>query len=401
MKTTHLIIYLLLISMMANSQNITSNYLLVINTHNYRGEPQKALNYYNNSITNIDVNIELQLSIGTTYYLLGNYTKAAIIFIKANTLNPKKANLELAQCYAQLHRTKLAIDYLRNYLEGKNKKMQRTIKSDEAFKLISNTPEWENLWRENDWYSKYDLMLEDAQYEFDLKNYEETLNILDRLNSSRKSMIIAYHLKSLTYLKVNEPKNALIAINTAISKRNKVAKYYATKAAIEIELNKPKKAIKSITTAIQIDSTKANYYFTRANAYFKSGKVDRVINDLEVLVYLIPNFEVYNLAGKIYSENSQYKDALIAYNKCIALDKYSVNTYIYRGDIYQKIYAYEFAEKDYTRALDFQPLNGELYYKRGLTRKLQHKISSACSDFNKSYKYRYMKADDELRGYCQ
>lgn len=401
MKTKIILLFFLLISAGIFAQNLQLNHLLVINTYNQKGSPEKALKYYNTNITETDKNIELQIGIGTTHYLLEDYKTAVTIFINANKENSKFANYELAQCYGRLGKPELSITYLRMHLLSKNKKMQRTIKTDNAFKTISELKEWNELWKEKEWYSKYDLMFEDAQYEYDLKNYEETLTILNKLNDIRKSMVSAYYLKSLTYLKVNEPENALISINNAIDKRNKIANYYATKAIIEIELNKSKKALKSITTAIQMDSTQINYYFTRANAYLKNGDVSYAVNDLEAMVSLVPDFDIYKLAGEIYLAEGEYQRALKAYNKCISIQKYNPDIYISRGDIYQKIYAYEFAEKDYTMALDFQPYNGEIYYKRGLTRKQQRKVDSACNDFRKAFKYKYMKADDELRGYCQ
>lgn len=403
MKTIQFVILFLLISINAIAQNLKSNHLLIINTYNQKGSPEKALNYYKKNITDVNKNIDLQLGIGTTYYQLKDYKEATNIFINVNKKNIKKANYQLAQCYGRLHKSELAVAYLRIHLTStsKGRRMQRTIKSDKAFATITLSTEWNELWREKEWYSKYDLMFEDAQYEYDLNNYEKALSILNQINNIRKSMINAYYLKSLTYLKLNEPENALVSINTAIKRRNKIADYYATKAIIENEINKPKKALKSIATAIQIDSTQISYYFTRANSYLMDGKLDDAENDLEAMVSLVPDFEVYKLAGEIYYIGGEYQNALKAYNKCIALQKHNTDIYISRGDIYQKIYAYEFAEKDYSMALDFQPFNGELYYKRGLTRKQQHKTASACSDFHKAFKYKYMKADEEIRGYCQ
>ncbi len=391
---------LLLVSFSALCQNFDANYLLVINTYNQKGAPEKALEYYNKNKLQLKTNSATQLGLGTTYYLLGDYKQAANIFITINSNNNRKANYELAQCYAQLNKPELAVKYLSSHLESKNRFMRRTIKSDEAFAAIENSDEWIELWG-NEWYSKYDLMLEDAWYEYEHENFEEALNIIDKLNSIRKSLVKAYYLKALVYISIGEPQNALVSINTAIEKRDKVPKYYAIRAVVEIEVNKPKKALKSIAVAIKMDSVQIDYYFTRAKAYLKSGKLEMATNDLQAMVSLIPDFDVYKLAGEIYSQGGEYQSALKAYNKCIAIQKYNAEIYIARADVYKEIYAYEFAEKDYTMALDFYPVNGELYYKRGIVRKLQHKSGLACTDFHKAFNYKYMKADDEIRGYCQ
>ena len=400
MNKFFLILVFVAFTMSASSQSLSSNPLLVLNTYNQKGAPQKAISYYQSLATNNNPDIELKLGLGKAYYLSGEYKKATNIFIEINSENEKKANYELAQCYAQLNKPALSIQYLQVHLNSHNKKMQRTINSDDAFAKIENSREWLDLWK-NEWYSKYDLLLEDAWYEYSNRNFEDALKIVDRLNNIRKSLVKAYYLKSLIYMELNEPENALIAINTAINKRNKIASYYAARSNIEIELNKSKKALKSIKTAISMDSTQPDFYFTRARAYLKSGNIDKSVEDLEAMIALVPDFDIYKLAGEIYYEGGEYQLALKAYNKCILQEKYNADIYISRGDVYTKIFAYEFAEKDYTMALDFQPFNGELYYKRGQTRKKLKKANLACSDYKKAFKYKYMKADDEIRSYCQ
>jgi len=364
---------LLLFAISSIAQDITNNYLLVINAYNRYNTPQKALKYYNKNKLNTNNNIELQLSIGTTYYLIGDYKTATNIFIKANKLAPKKTYYKLAQCYAQLNKPEFSVKYLRRYLQLKIKKMQRTIKSDVAFNKIKHTQEWKNLWQEKEWYSKYDLMLEDAWYEYDLKHYNESLNILDKLNSFRKSMVEAYYLKALNYINIYEFKNALTSINTAINKRNKVAKYYNTKANIENKLKKYGKALKTINIAISLDSINIDYYFTQADIYLNNNNVTIAESIINSLVSIVPNFNTYLLAGNIFYTEKKYQDALKYYNKCILLNDSTPNIYMVRGDTFFNMFAYEFAEKDYTMALDFTPYNGELYYKRGLARKLMHK----------------------------
>lgn len=395
-----LIVFLLVVAVKIKSQDVTLNPLLVINTYNQKGAPEKAIQFYNSKNIETQLDSKMQFALGTAFYLEGDYKQAANLFIKVNVDDNKLANFELAQCYACLNKPDIAIKYLHAHLSSKDKKMQRTIKSDKAFMNIEKSNEWKILWSE-EWYSKYDLMLEDAWYEYENENFEEALSIVDALNAIRKSMVKAYQLKALLYLKLGEPENALSAINTAIEKRNKIADFYETKAAIQVELNKPKKALKTIAIAIEMDSAQANYYFIRAQANMKKGDLTKAVKDLDAMIALVPDFDIYKLAGEIYFEGGEYQMALKAYNKCIALHKYDSDIYIARGDVFESMYAYEFAEKDYTMALDFQPYNGELFYKRGQARKMQNKTDLACSDFNQAYRYKYMKADDELRGYCQ
>ncbi|MDA3892428.1 MAG: tetratricopeptide repeat protein [Salinivirgaceae bacterium] len=391
---------LLLMVKVQFAQNIESNNVLLINACNEKGVPEKALNAIENAREANTVTIDYKIALAQNYYSLADYKQAANLFIEINKLNNKVVNYELAKCYAQLNKPELAVKYLKVYLESKNRLMQRTIKSNKAFFNIDASKEWVELWQ-TEWYSKYDLMLEDAWFEYNAGNYEEALKMLDHLNDIRKSMVDAHYLKSLTYLKVGESENALVSINRAIEKRDERPKYYIARAQAEIELGKAKKALKSIDLALKIDSNRIDYYFVRAQAFLLAGEFESAEKDLNALMNLAPDFDTYKLAGEIFFEAGEYKSSLKAYNRCIALEKYNAEIYIARGDVFSKIYAYEFADKDYSMALDFKPYDGELFYKRGLARKNQRKADQACQDFKKAFKYKYMKADDEVRSYCQ
>lgn len=392
--------FLLLVNSGIFAQEIANNPALLINAFNMNKAPEKAKLIIEKLSQDDKSKVNIQFAIASNYYCLANYKEACNLFLQINSKNSKLANYELAQCYSQLNNPSIAVSYLKAHLESRNRKMQNEIKSDKAFYNIDASDEWIELW-EADWYSKYDLMLEDAWFNFELGNYELVLTQTNQLNAARKSMVDAYYLKSLAYLKVGEPGNALVAINTAIEKRGNKSEYYAVKSDAEIALGKAKKALKSINKALLIDSTNIDLYFIRAKVYLNNGSVDNAVSDLNALMDLVSDFDTYKLAGEILSTAGAYQEALKAYNQCVKLQEYNSDIYVVRGDLYTKIYGYEFAEKDYTFALDFKPFDGELYYKRGIARKQQRKYDLACDDFKRAYKYKYMKADDEIRSTCQ
>ncbi len=398
-RCTFLVILMLLLSTHVNSQDLASNYLLVLKTYNQKGTPEKAIDFYkSHTFPGDDQNVQLEL--GKAYYNLKEYKQAANILVEINSKNPTLANYELAECYAVLGKPALSVKYLRAHLESRDRLMQRTIKSNHAFDTVAKSKEWINLWQ-TEWYNKYDLMLEDAWYLYEHGKYEDALEEVDHLNEIRVSLVKAFQLKALLYLALGETENALISINTAIEKRDQYPEFYATKARIEIELGKPRKALKSIGTAIKMDSTQLDFYFLEAKAYLHNKEIDKAGKVLKSLMALVPDFDIYKLAGEIYSEAEEYQEALKVFNKCIIIDKYDPEIYILRGKVFQNTGDWEFAERDYTMALDFKPFDGELYYLRGITRKMQHKADQACQDFQKAFTHKYMKADDEIRSYCQ
>lgn len=387
-------------SLLISAQQLNNNVALVIIALNNSGNAEKAVTLIDNLNEQQKLNVDVLMAMAANKYKLGKYKDAATLYTEINKTDKKLANYELAQCYARLNKPNYAVKYLRIYLELKPQKMQREIKSDKAFYAIDHAKEWIDLWQ-TQWFNKYDLLLEDAWFDYESGAFESVLAQTDYLNKVRKSLVDAYYLKALAYMKLGEPVNALISINNAIEKRDKIARYYSVKARAELELNKSKKALKSIQKALTIDSTQVEFYFIRASAYLQSKNIDAALFDLKALMNLVPDFETYLLAAKIFENAGELQEALKAYNKCVALQKYNPQVYILRASLYMKMYGYEFAEKDYSMALDFMPYEGELYYKRGIARKKQHKAKLACQDFHKAYKFQFIKADEELRSYCQ
>jgi len=374
------------------------NHLLVIRTLNTKGLAAETLTYFDKNIDH--TTNELLFEKGNAYFLVADYKSAANCYYQVNQSNNQLATYELARCYAQLDKPELACSYLTNHLKMKNRNMQSYIKSDVAFSTISKSKEWINLWN-TDWYSKYDLMYEDAWYEFKLGNNQEALAILNKLTDIRKSMVQANYLKALVYEKLNEPENALISINLALAKDPEVADYHYIKSRLELTLDKPKKALKSIDDALHLDSTQIVYYYLQAKANLNAGKQQQAIANVELLLSNIPDAPTWFLSGTIYAESGEWQSAIKAFNKCIAMEPYNPKYFVARGDAYLKTQLFNFAEKDFSFVLDFEPNNGELYFKRAKARLEMKKMDESCSDFTKAYNLNYTAADEYIKNYCR
>ncbi len=375
-----------------------TNTLLLLKAYNTSGQLHKASEIVSQNqdlLTN-----EFIVEKGITYYLSGDYKEAANYFYEANQNNSELAAFELARCYSLMNKPELACQMLEQHLKSKNKKMQHQIKKDTAFLAIEKSVFWIDLWR-NDWYSKYELMFEDAYYEYKNNNLEEALKIINELIEIRKTMYEAYSLKAEIYQALGEFDNGLIVIEDAVKKRPKNAQFHYIKSTLEIDLQKYKKAIKSIEQAKNLDSTTIEFYFTEIQALTKLNKTDKSIKAIEQLLELYPEAKVYALASTVYSQSREYSMAIKAINKCISMEKYNPTYYMARADLYMETKLYSFAEKDYTMTLDFFPTNGELFFKRGLARLNQAKYNESCSDFNKAYQCQYMPANDYLMKYCR
>lgn len=398
-NANYLLIFLLLgLTNRVLAQESSNNTLLITKAYNQSKQAHKVLNLLEQA--NQELSLDLLYEKGKAYYQTGNIKEAANSFYQLNEKEPNKAALELARCYALLNKPEFACKQIEVHLKQKERLMQHQIKSDTAFRRIENSECWIALWK-TDWYNKYELMYEDALYEFRNQRYEEALTIINELIQIRKTQYQAYGLKAQIYESLGEYQLGLNTIEQAVKIRPKNAAFHAIKAQLELHLNKAAKALKSIDKALELDNTQIDYYFIKTKALAEKGKTKQAFESINFLTEIYPETKVFVLAAAIYSQANEYQMAIKAMNKCIAMEKYNHEFYKTRGDLYLSTQLYDFAIKDFTMCLDFTPHDGELYFKRGLARLALNQNNEACSDFNKAYYYQYMEAYDYLSVHCR
>ncbi|MBI9067776.1 MAG: hypothetical protein JEZ09_10825 [Salinivirgaceae bacterium] len=394
------IIGILLIQTISYSQISNSNHLLLTKTLNQNSLFQKSIEYIN-SLPENEITTEILFQKSVSFYGIEDIKTATNIALEIFKSNPEMVSYHLAKCYAKLNKPEIACKYLEEHLNQKEKKQLNQIKTDKAFYSIENSDAWKELWRKKEYFSKYDLMLEDALFEYKTDNLAESLEMLNKITNIRTSMHLAFYYESILYEKNGDIENALKSISEALLKDDENPNYYLQKSFCELKANKAKKALKSIETAINLDNSQIDFYFHRARVLVKLEQPEKAIEDLTLIENLIDNNSVHLLASEVYFEAKIYQKALIALNKCIKNEMHNPQLYIQRAAIYMAIYAYDFAEKDYSMILDFMPYNGEIYYNRGIARIKQNKYEMACSDFNKAYSFQFMQAEDAIKRYCQ
>lgn len=388
----------MLISSAVYSQDLSSNHLLILKTYNINSEAEKSIDYSSNMM-NSDKDIEIRMEVANAYYKLNDIKNATNVYIEINKQNNKKANLELAKCYASLKKATFAVSYLNNYLKGSNRINISELKSINEFKNIDTSQEWIELWNTN-WYNSNDLLFNDALYEYRIGNVEQSSKICTKLLQKRPSYHQVYDLLCRMAIDDNDMDLALIEIEQAISIKPENANYLFIKSNCLLSLGKGKKALGAINQAIEIDSSQVDYYINRVKAFLLIEKYDLAQEQMESILKINSSMSMCKVAADTYFKNEDYLSALKYYNKCIGQSKLSPDLYIERANVYATIGTYEFAEKDYSMALDFYPMNGELYFKRALVRIEQKNYLGACSDIKKARGFNYMAAEEYLKKYC-
>ncbi len=376
------------------------HHILVIKSFLTQNNSEKAIEYINNNNIETINSPDVYAVIAQTYYYLNNIEKAADFYIKAANNKPGLYCYELSQCYSKLNKPNIAIQYLQEYLSTDNKIAENKIKHNDVFFNLSKTNEWNKLWK-TDWYSNNELIIIDAVYEQINNRHYETINILNQINNKNKIAHKANYIKSVSYLKLNQHKNALTTINNAINQSPKNAGYYYQKSQVEYAQKNFKKALKTINKAFEYDSTEIDYYFTKAQLLTTTNDTKNAINLINQLLELKPDKNAYIIAAQIFTDANEYFEAIKYLNKSISYEPYNVKLYIMRANLYMQTNTFAYAEKDYTFALDSFPFNGEIYFNRALARLKQQKLELACTDFIKAHQFGYSKANSYIEQYCR
>ncbi len=366
-----------------------------MNTFIKHNQAKKAIDFYNQIEEKSDYN-KLKYEYAKALMQFNQIAKATNILTELNQKNPKLYNLELAECYAMLNKAEISCEHLQAYLEQSKKLTISEIKTNKAFSNIEQSVEWITLWKE-DWYSKNELKFNDALYEFRIKNYEESINLLQDLPNNHKNN----KLLALNYYATNNYKLALQHINKALNRQPKNAEYLFIKSKIQTENKQYRKALQSVNSALNADSTKADYFLLKAKICLHTNKEEEANKIITNILRFSNDAKTYSLAGKIFYYNKDYLNSLKNYNLAIENGANNPKLYIERGDVYFKSGAIDFAEKDYSMALDFFPTMGELFYKRAMVRRKQKKYNLSCSDFHKADLYGFAKADDAIKQFCK
>lgn len=163
------------------------------------------------------------------------------------------------------------------------------------------------------------------------------------------------------------------------------------KANLLIMMEDYKGAGKIIDDAIKKNSDYPDFYLTRGIVLIHKGKYKDAIDDLNRALDLAKGdnnkiFEnkVYVNRGAAYQKLFQNDAALNDYSKAIELNNNNPNVFLYRGFLYYQTNNYPEALKDFDAVIDIDPENPFAYYNRGMIYFKEEEEDKACDDFHKA-----------------
>ncbi len=399
-KKTILLLLFSFIFSFSYSQEEANYYMQALADINFK-RYENAEKILNNLISENNRDSKLYIALANCYYKQKKYVKSAELYKLAMKQKNKIASYHIAECYSQLYDADKAVEYLKIYLKSNDKKFKSEIKLNPNFLNIENSKAWINLWKTKH-YSGYEKKLSDAKFSISKQDYAEAFDILDLLIIQNRKRHKAHELRGDLLLLTKEYKNAgeSYAIASEIKKHNF---NYKKKAANAFFLSKKyKKAYKFCISAISENPYDAETYLLKSKIEIKQKNFNNAESSInKFLKYYPDNGEALNLAGKISFKKNEYIDALEKYSSCLKNDTSKPEYFINRADVYTAVSMFDNAEKDLSMALDLNPKQPEVYYKRAIAKLKAHKTREACSDFKKAYNQGYYDASIYLMKYCK
>ena len=127
-------------------------------------------------------------------------------------------------------------------------------------------------------------------------------------------------------------KKALTEYTLAIERDPNTGEYYANRGATYARLNRPQEGLNDLNKAIEIDPDFLNTYLNRSVINNQLGNIDGALSDLEHYLKFRPYQEdLWFEAGRLLNKKNKYADALIRFDKAIALNPNNGNFYVERA----------------------------------------------------------------------
>jgi tetratricopeptide (TPR) repeat protein len=211
-----------------------------------------------------------------------------------------------------------------------------------------------------------------------------------------------YQNRGLTYIELEEYKNAINDFNEALNFNEENSTLYFNRGYTNALAGNYENAINDYTKSISLDSTNAKTFVNRGDLWADAGESQRAIFDFTAAISLNKNDELaYFNRAKEFVKVGMFEQAIDDYSKAILLNPNNVDYYFLRGEL--KVGAGEFlsAAADYTKIINLEPDNGNAYYNRGICYANINLKDNACDDLNHSGELGFFEAYEVINKYCK
>ena len=360
-----------------------------------------AVIFLNQALEERPGDADLFYYVGLAQFALNDFPAAQKALYEAERRRKGMASYYLAKTEVKLNHPELALKYLKIHLESRYKRPEAELLLDEDLSALEAHPGWEQLWEEKRWYSNGDEAFKEAIF---LKESGDQLEAINRLNQLEKqgyerSKVQAE--KADIYAGLGNEKAARSALSAAVKSDVRNLDALEKLARYQLKDGDGQDAIDGLNRLIRQDPARFEAYLLRAEAKGMEQDLDGAMEDMDLyLTYFPRDDQAIYQKGKIQYENGRYLDAIQSFNRALQLNKGNPSYYFARGVTYAATGTTRYAEKDFSMALDLDPLNGEIWFEKAKVAERLGKVSVACHCYEKAFQYGIYEAREYLDLNC-
>ncbi len=395
-----ILILSIFLSQLASGQPTDDNYLKarsLMLMQNY----DSAVYFLNLAETSNPGNTDVIYNKGLCSFELKRYDDAISNFLIVNKRKGGMASLMLAKTEARLNHQELAVKYLREHLSSFYKKPEKDILLDADLARLETSVAWKSLWKEREWYNKYDKQLQEVVYLESTGENLDAINILNELNEKGYKRTLVNQYLADIYLSSGNKKAAMDALDKSIKADTRNMESLKKRVDLYCEEGEFEKAKTDCGRLLRQAPDEFEYYLISGKINVQLGNYDQALENVEFYLRFYPRSENgYNTLGEIYYDQGKYLKALPTFNKALELNSGSARSYFNRGRTYAATKTFKYAERDLSMSLDLDPSDSEVWFTKGLVDMELGNNEIACFDFKKALQYGKYEARTYIEQLC-
>jgi len=309
----------------------------------------KAIGYYKRAILRSPGNEDYILKLGELLYMRQEFDQAIMVFSKLLEMNQQNGRAFYLRglCFEGKGLREKAIKDMQQarLYDPANVDVERFLQQY----AVQQPPAYQ--------MSEEQKLLNLAENNMQLNRYDEAeKQFLELINKNVDQDYAHFRLGILYIERDRNHKKAIEQFTKAIELKNDSADYYFNRAIALQFIGKTEKAIDDFSSYITLRPTKASVYENRGSCYFNIGKFKKAANDFQMALK-------YSPGNKMYMH--KLSEASVKTGSDMGLGSNDVNFLIERGKTYCSSSDFENAKKDYLRAMELAPSEGEPCYLLG------------------------------------
>lgn len=239
---------------------------------------------------------------------------------------------------------------------------------------------------------------------FKQSKYDSALADFKQVHEIRPDQSIIWMYKGFAHRNKGDNDLALACFSNYISQNPKdtSAYSYILRGKVKYELGDFEGAVNDYNTALNLKPFEEKFQYYRFVALFEADEYKKAISAVNKLIAINSDFYGYYFyKGNVYSELQQYDSAIYMYNIAVIKNYQNADSYYHRAKAYEQLNEYDKALEDYNTAIVLKSTDGTFYSHRGNCKYKMGQKEAACKDWNKAGALGYYEDFDKMKKVCE